>query len=291
METKTKIELSDLQGRGGSAFTLCGKTESSYEFILAAGTSRNEQFDDFYKVIVDKQSDALSLEKLKITEIDGFGGRHSLSAATWNGKTVIFGGMDVMETRIFNELYAYHHDKNELEQIEYLKEGVIIPKPRNSHSFIQSGNKAYIYGGANEEGPLNDAFELDLEYMTFKKLKVDDNAPFFEMHTSHLLRNEKLLLVGGRSHCLPTQIADPKAQQEVMSSPFRDMIMQLDLNTGNVEEFANLPTGLAAHASFLLDDKYLLIYGGTNGLKFFDNVIRYDIEKKEWRLLTKYPES
>jgi hypothetical protein len=38
-----------------------------------------------------------------------------------------------------------------------------------------------------------------------------------------------------------------------MSSPFREVIMQLDLKSGKVEEFANLPTGLAAHASFLLD--------------------------------------
>ena len=76
-----------------------------------------------------------------------------------------------------------------------------------------------------------------------------------------------------------------------MSSPFREVIMSLDLNSGKVEEFAGLPTGLAAHASFMLDNKYLLIYGGTNGLKFFDNVIRYDIENKEWRLMTKYPES
>jgi hypothetical protein len=39
---------------------------------------------------------------------------------------------------------------------------MVVPKPRNSHSFVQSGGKAVVYGGANEEGPLNDAFELDL---------------------------------------------------------------------------------------------------------------------------------
>ena len=74
-----------------------------------------------------------------------------------------------------------------------------------------------------------------------------------------------------------------------MSTPFRDVIIQLDLNTGKVDEFGELPTALASHTSYLIDDKYLLIYGGTNGLKFFDNVIRYDIQKKEWRLLTKFP--
>ena len=86
-----------------------------------------------------------------------------------------------------------------------------MPKPRNSHSMSQRGQKAYVYGGANEEGPLNDCLELDLQTLEFKRLKIDENSPFFEMHTSHLYGDDKLLLVGGRSHVLPTQIADPKA--------------------------------------------------------------------------------
>ena len=76
-----------------------------------------------------------------------------------------------------------------------------------------------------------------------------------------------------------------------MASPFRDTILSLNLDTGVLSEFAQLPTALAAHTSTLIDDKYILIYGGTNGLRFFDNVIRYEIATKEWRLMTKYPES
>jgi len=48
---------------------------------------------------------------------------------------------------------------------------------------------------------------------------------------------------------------------------------------------------LASQASTIIDDKFIFIYGGTNGLRFFDNVIRYDIAKKEWTLMTKYPNS
>ena len=62
-----------------------------------------------------------------------------------------------------------------------------------------------------------------------------------------------------------------------MSTPFRDVIISMDINTGKVEEFGQLPTSLASHTSYLIDDRYLVIYGGTNGLRFFDNVIRYDI--------------
>ena len=70
-----------------------------------------------------------------------------------------------------------------------------------------------MYGGANEEGPLNDAFELDLETKLFRNLKpADPNlAPYFEMHTSHIYKNEKILLIGGRSHLLPAQAGDQAA--------------------------------------------------------------------------------
>ena len=136
---------------------------------------------------MEKSTDKITVEKLKITENDGFGARHSLSAATFNGKTVLFGGQDVIQGKVLNELFAYDHTKNEIEKQEFLKDGMVIPKPRNSHSFVQNGGKAIIYGGANEEGPLNDAFELDLEKLEFKNVKLE-NAPFFEMHTSHIYK-------------------------------------------------------------------------------------------------------
>jgi len=85
---------------------------------------------------VSKADDSISLEKQKITELDGFGGRHSFSAATHKDKTVLFGGQDVMKDKVLNEVFMYHHAKNELEKVEYLQEGAVVPKPRNSHGFI-----------------------------------------------------------------------------------------------------------------------------------------------------------
>ena len=104
----------------------------------------------------------------------GFGARHSLSAATWNNKTILFGGQDVFKEKCFNEMFVYDHKTNEIEQHEYLKEGLVIPEPRNSHGFIQKESKAYIFGGANEEGPRNDAYELNLENLEFRRIKLAD---------------------------------------------------------------------------------------------------------------------
>ena len=252
-----------------------------------------DQYDDFYKICVSRETDAVTAQKLNVVELDGFSGRHSIGAAHWQGKTFVFGGQDVMRDMIFNELYTFNHGKTEMEKVEFLEEGLIVPKRRNSHCFVKSGSKVYVYGGANEEGPLNDAFVLDMQTSKFKRVTIAEpnNAPYFEMHTAHLYKGNQLLLIGGRSHVLPSQKDDPQAVEEAMRTPFRDTILSLDLETGALTEFAQLPSALAAQASCLIDDKYILIYGGTNGLRFFDNVIRYDIEKKEWTLLAKYPET
>lgn len=92
-----------------------------------------------------------------------------------------------------------------MEKVEYLEDGLIIPKRRNSHCFVQVGSKVYIYGGANDEGPLNDAFSLSLETSKFSRISIQNqsNAPFFEMHTAHVYKGSQLLLIGGRSHVLP----------------------------------------------------------------------------------------
>ena len=47
---------------------------------------------------------------------------------------------------------------------------------------------------------------------------------------------------------------------------------------------------MGSHVSAIIDDKYLIVYGGTNGYRFFDSILRYDIDEKGWTLMTKQPE-
>ena len=51
-----------------------------------------------------------------------------------------------------------------------------------------------------------------------------------------------------------------------------------------------MSAALGSHASSIIDDKYLIIYGGTNGYRFFDSILRYDIDEKKWTLMTKQPD-
>ena len=61
----------------------------------------------------------------------------------------------------------------------------------------------------------------------------------------------------------------------------------MDIIDGTVELFGKLPADLASHQSGLIDDKYIVMYGGTNGLRFFDSIVRYSIADKKWTLMTK----
>ena len=62
--------------------------------------------------------------------------------------------------------------------------------------------KAYIFGGANEEGPLKDLYELNLADLEFNKVKLDQSEvilPMIEMHSAHIYKGTHLLIIGGRS--------------------------------------------------------------------------------------------
>jgi len=83
---------------------------------------------------------------------------------------------------------------------------------------------------------------------------------------------DQLLVVGGRTL--------------VEGEPGLSMsIYSINLIDGcKVTEFAQLPTPLCSHSSSLVSDRYLIVYGGTNGAEFFNSLLRLDLETKKWTL-------
>ena len=176
-------------------------------------------------------------------------------------------------------MYVFDLETKELKQQEYA-EGKIKPPIRNSHTLTKDGTKAYLFGGANSDGPLKDLYSLDLETLEFSRIALDEsemNLPMIEMHTAHMYRGTHLLLIGGRKL---------ETGQPLSNIAFSDDIYAVELATGKVSLFGRLPTAIGSHVSAIVDDKYLVVYGGTNGLRFFDSITRYDIAAKEWTLMT-----
>jgi len=143
------------------------------------------------------------------------------------------------------------------------------------------GERAFVFGGANSDGPRKDLIELDLKTLKWKNIMLDDKdcpLPMIEMHTAHVYKENQLLVVGGRA------LEIGKELDQVM---FSDVIYSINLDTGKVSEFCSLPSALASHVSCIIEDKYLIVYGGTNGLRFFDSILRLDLDAKTWTLMTK----
>ena len=105
--------------------------------------------------------------------------------------------------------------------------------------------------------------------------------PMLEMHSALIYKGTHLLLLGGRRL---------EEGQPMASINFSDEMYAIELATGKVSVFGKLPSGMGSHVSAIIDDKYIILYGGTNGLRFFDSILRYDIEAKDWMLMTKQPE-
>jgi hypothetical protein len=105
--------------------------------------------------------------------------------------------------------------------------------------------------------------------------------PAVEMHTAHIYKEKLLLVIGGRALPQGAKLEDIQ---------FSDIIYQIDLEDGTVSEFGRLPSAIGSHVSLIVDDKYLVLYGGTNGFRFFDNILRYSTADQRWMLMTKQPE-
>ena len=102
-----------------------------------------------------------------------------------------------------------------------------------------------------------------------------------EMHSAHIYKGTHLLIIGGRS----LEVGKPLG-----NIAFSDTIYAIELANGKVSTFGKLPAAVGSHVSAIIDDKYLIVYGGTNGYRFFDSILRYDLEEKAWTLMTKQPD-
>ena len=92
-----QVSPSKIPGRGGSSLIHVATTEKQHQLLLACGASRDQQYDDFWFVNIDRSSLTVqSVVSLNPTERDGFTARNSMTAVldTPNKKVVFFGGID-----------------------------------------------------------------------------------------------------------------------------------------------------------------------------------------------------
>ena len=190
----------------------------------------------------------------------------------------MLGGQDSVNNTQYNDLFSLNKE-HDLKKLEFdLSEGMPYPRVRNSHTLVRDhkNRKIYVYGGANAaDGPLNDLFEYDqndnewVQLLTSGKNGPEEVPPALEMHTAHIYYDDAdkahLLLIGGRS-------------KESMSNG----IYSLDLDELQWTLLFSMPSVICSHASTLVNNNYVVVYGGFDGLQIFDTIRRYDIKNNKW---------
>ena len=75
--------------------------------MLIFGASREQQFDDFWTVTVDRRDcKVAAVKKLELKERDNLTTRNSMAAVVYKGKVVMFGGQDSEQQVLYNDLYT-----------------------------------------------------------------------------------------------------------------------------------------------------------------------------------------
>lgn len=89
------VDQNTIEGRGGASMAYIGKQGLDHEFVLIGGASRDQQFEDIWKISVGlgPQGRTYKYTKMDVKERDGFSARNAGSAIAFGGKKVlIFGG-------------------------------------------------------------------------------------------------------------------------------------------------------------------------------------------------------
>jgi len=254
---------------------------SKNEFLLIAGGNREKTFNDIWQ--------------LKIDQIDG------KFTATWNevntnGNTFqprfgtcglkvnleeekntlwIHGGQNFFEAKHYADMLELEINSNNSELISCLNHTIYplnnltTPRERNSHCIVNNNNELYLFGGGSQEGLLNDLWSFNP--INKKWTKHDYNSesiPSREMHGSVAYTNKNgenfIYIFGGRLY----ESIDNK-------------IYRINLSNLKCECLGEMPTPLCSF-SYTVFKHFIVIYGGTDGITFINDIIIYNIITQKW---------
>ena len=179
------------------------------------------------------------------------------------------------EAILFNNAQWFIHSNEHKSH----KKGKGGPAKRWGHSSVVKDHRLLIYGG-NGRNPRNTRhwqcfYELDLSEWEWNKLEPANRAPPIRDSHSALLVENDIFIYGG------TDGEKPKSED----------LFRYDLNTScwdRINATGDLPIGREGHTACILQDKYMVIYGGWGPKEdILTDVHCFDIETKKWSQVNK----
>eukprot|EP00455_Lapot_gusevi_P012138 TRINITY_DN1569_c0_g1_i3.p1 TRINITY_DN1569_c0_g1~~TRINITY_DN1569_c0_g1_i3.p1 ORF type:complete len:358 (-),score=22.21 TRINITY_DN1569_c0_g1_i3:13-1011(-) len=265
--------------RGGHAATFLsqriGDRESRFLLIFGGSTRSAEFYNDSYLLNLDKWS----WSKVECENVPACRAGHSLVSRA--GSAFLFGGQQVtldqhqdMHSQFFDDLWRFDLESKRWEPLESKGDK---PSGRNAHTASRVDNTMYIVGGSTSDGPCNDVYSLDLDTLEWQRvqpanamaeLKSEEGEDDLEvpvgreMHTA-VVMNSSLMVLGGRSF-----------------DSICDQFYEFNTET-RMWQLHDKCFAVCGHACVVYGSR-LIIFGGTDGLTFFDTPKAFNPELLIW---------
>jgi hypothetical protein len=268
-------------------------------FLLIGGANREKPYNDMWqlKVLKEKDTNSYNYEwseiKLEMNNIFyprfGTAGiildpelNNSLTHKLEDAVIWLHGGQNYFENKHFADMYQINlvrEKETETYQIKSIKNFTNYPlnpqsspKERNSHTMNYHEKKLYIFGGGSNEGLLNDLWLFNLTDSKWTKIEIKGSTiPPREMHGSIVYTNKQketfLYIFGGRLY------------EEIDNKIYR-INLTAETET-NCEVIGELPSRLCSF-SFTIYKQFLILYGGTDGVSFLNDIIILNLVTNRW---------
>ena len=146
---------------------------------------------------------------------------------------------------------------------------------RTGHRVARLNDSVFVLGGTDEKGLwVHELHRINCQNHRLDSLILDTLLPL-EGFSFFCLR-EALLVWGGRSY----------SQVQILLSQFSNQLLQFDgARFHPLRQRGQVPTPRAEHLSTTFGNKYLIIFGGHNGLTFFKDWFLCNLETNQWTQL------
>jgi hypothetical protein len=255
-----------------SAGNLINLKNSTY--LLFGGGNREETFRDTWILQANNENEYIWTEVNLNRYIEP---RFGSVAANVGNSIYLHGGQNYLEQKVYGDMHQMKLS-NDL-KLEYVKNHTVYPInieetpiQRNSHSICNDGKVIYIFGGGNASGLLDDLWSFDTSTGKWSKVELKGKPiSHREMHGMVYYRDTKsdksyIFIIGGRLY-----------------EGIDNNVYRIDLSDYSCEIVKTIPYPLCSF-SYSLYEHYIFIYGGTDGNKFMNDIIIYNISNQKWAM-------
>ncbi|KAL5068818.1 hypothetical protein RYX36_019705 [Vicia faba] len=172
--------------------------------------------------------------------------RESHTATLVGGeRLVIFGGSGEGDANYLNDLHIL--DLKTMRWSEFAEVSGDLPVPRDSHCSVAVGNKLIVYGGDSGDMYHGDVSLLDMETMTWIRMKNQGSSPGVRAGHAAVNIRTKVYIIGG--------VGDKRYCNDIWVFDIHTCLWtQLDIN-------GQQPQGRFSHTAVVADND-IAIYGG-----------------------------